>query len=142
MMAKAPTNKKLEVFTKVKRLKQMIDQGQSYQDFVTEQRKYDGGETNSIGNESTNQTNDQELTEDNDVEYQATFRKAVAAGLISASADPVEVMKKVLQYKAANKSGNSAGTMAMITTKRIAFLPDGNRLDNIPSPLIYPNRPL
>ena len=136
MMAKAPTNKKLEVFTKVKRLKQMIDQGQSYQDFVTEQRKYDGGETNSIGNESTNQIDsDQESTENNDVEYQATFRKAVAAGLISASADPVEVMKIVLQYKAANKSGSSVGTIAKITTKRIAFLPDGNRLDNIPFPL-------
>lgn len=126
MMTKAPTNKKLEVYTKVKRLKQMIEGGQSYQDFVTEQRKYEGGEKNSIENESTNQTNDQESMKDNDVEYQATFRKAVAAGLISASADPVEVMKKVLQYKAANKSGSNAGTMKKITTKRIAFLPDGS----------------
>ena len=115
-------NKKLEVFTKVKRLKQMIEGGQSYQDFVLEQRKYEGGEKNSIENESTNETSGQQ----SEVEYQTTFRKAVAAGLISATADPVEVMKKVLQYKAANKSGSSSGMTGKTTTQRIAFLPDGN----------------
>ena len=129
-------NKKLEVYTKVKRLKQMIEGGQSYQDFVTEQRKYEGGETSSIG---TDQIRDQESKED-EVEYQATFRKAVAAGLISAFADPAEVMKKVLQYKAANKSGSSSGegmTTKKTITKRIAFLPDGSSLDNSSTPLIH-----
>jgi hypothetical protein len=127
------------MYIKVKRLKQMVEGGKSYNDYLDEQRKY-----GQDGNQQQNQSSDDsdagdEATEETNDEFKETFRKAVAAGLISKTADPAEVMRKVLQYKAANPSTTPPSQQpqtistndlvqhqapAPVKSKRIAFLPD------------------
>lgn len=138
-------SKKAEMYTKVKRLKQMIEGGKSYNDYLDERRKY--GQENNPQIQSTDDAShgNEESAGNEDVtdEFKETFRKAVAAGLISKTSDPNEVMRKVLQYKAANPTtatvASSSSQLRQTTTndvfqqqilparirsQRIAFLPD------------------
>ena len=140
-------SKKAETFAKVKRLKQMINEGKSYQEYLTEKRRYGDGQAAPAAFVDDN--DDDEAAEDDatpaidDDEFKETFRKAVAAGLISKTADPAEVMARVLQYKAANPTpaaSSRAPAAAAVTeaaggpartiddagarVRRVAFLPD------------------
>jgi hypothetical protein len=82
-------SKKAETYIKVKRLKQIIADGKDYQDYVEEQRRYEKptGEEKLV-EENSNSTS----TSSSDVK-----RKLMSMDL--KDSDPVEVMRKVLEYQ-------------------------------------------
>ena len=105
-------SKKAEVYTKVKRLKQMVEQGKNYQDYINEQKRYNNDDdiVNNQPKPSDTESASEataELENGMDQNMKLSYRRAVAAGLISKDANPVEVMQRVLQYKSNNQNNQN-----------------------------------
>lgn len=94
--AKSPDKKKIEAYTKVKRLKQMISTGKGYQDYLDEQKRYENPKDKNM-----DKCDSDSESKDESEEYQSllatTKRNLLTLGL--KDADPVEVMKKVVKYQ-------------------------------------------
>ena len=90
-------SKRAETFIKGKRLKQLINEGKSYEEYIDEQRRCIGSSNNFSVNSFDSGTS--EGSGNVESRFMDAYQKAVRAGLIDKSSDPLEVRGRVFRYQ-------------------------------------------